>query len=114
MNSYLAAALMIFSAFLAALSQMLLKKSADRTHKNVLMAYLNPRVITAYGILFLTMMLNVVAYRDLPYKVGATLSATSYVFVMLLGRISLGERITMKKAIGNLLIIVGIVVFNWK
>lgn len=114
MNSVVAGALMVFSAFLAALSQMLLKKSAERTYENALYAYLNPRVVIAYGMLFLTMFLNMLAYGSLPYLVGQTLIATSYIFVMLLGRLVLGEKLTVRKVAGNLLIIAGILIFNWK
>lgn len=105
---------MVFSAFLSALSQMLLKKSAERTYKNAISAYLNTRVVAAYGMLFLTMFLNMLAYKYLPYLVGQTLIATSYVFVLLLGRLVLGEKLTLRKVAGNLLIVLGILIFNWK
>lgn len=114
MSSLGAGAAMVLSAFLSALSQMMLKRSADKTYKNALEAYLNPSVILSYGILFATMLINMLAYRSLPYLVGQTLIATSYIFVMLLGRMILGEKLTKKKIAGNLLIIVGILIFNWK
>lgn len=104
---------MVLSAFISALSQMILKKSAERTYETTLGAYLNPNVIAAYAMLFLTMFLNMLAYGSLPYLVGQTLIATSYIFVMLLGRIILGEKLTVKKVVGNLLIIAGILIFNW-
>lgn len=104
--------LMIFNAFLAALSQLLLKTSANQVHKNKLHEFLNIRVILGYGILFSTFLLNIIAYRGIEYKYGPILNSASYAFVLILGGFILKERITIKKIVGMLLIIVGIVVFS--
>lgn len=103
---------MIFAAFLAALSQILLKLSAGKKYKHIVFEYLNPSVVIGYGILILTMAMNVVAYRWVEYKYGPVLNATSYVFILLLGKIILKEELTKKKIIGNVFIILGILIYS--
>ncbi|MCI9524475.1 MAG: EamA family transporter [Erysipelotrichaceae bacterium] len=104
--------LMVFNAFLTAVSQLLLKKSANQTHNNKLQEFLNIRVILGYGILFSTFLLNIVAYRGIEYKYGPILNSTSYAFVLLLGGLILKEKITLKKITGMMLIISGIIIFS--
>lgn len=106
------ALLMVFNAFLAALSQLLLKTSANRTYRNKLSEFLNIRVMLGYGILFSTFLLNIVAYRGIEYKYGPILNSTSYAFVLLLGGLILKEKITYKKIMGMMLIIIGIIIFS--
>ena len=103
---------MIFSAFIASISQILLKKSANKEYKSFINEYINPLVITGYFLLTSSMLLNIVAYRGVNYKLGPVLNATSYVFVLVLGHIILCEKITCKKIAGMILIIIGIIVFN--
>ena len=55
------------------------------------------------------MLLNVVALRTLELTVASVLEASSYIYVMLLSWRFLKEKITRRRLIGNLLIIVGIV-----
>ena len=50
MNVYML--LMFGMTFLTAISQVLLKKSANQTYKSWIYEYLNWRVIVAYGIFF--------------------------------------------------------------
>ena len=104
--------MMLGAAMLAAFSQVLLKMSATRTYKNKLFEYLNPFVITGYGILFMTMAINMFAYRFVEYKYGPVLNSASYLFILILGAIFLKEKITKKKIIGNIIIIVGIVIYS--
>ena len=102
--------IMLVSAFLSALSQLLLKMSAKDTHKSKIFEYLNFKVITGYGLLMLTLLMNTWAYRGVEYKIGPVINATSYVFVLVLGRFVLAEKLTSKKIIGVALIILGICV----
>ena len=111
MNKY--ALLMVFSAFIAAVSQMLLKRSALKKYKNIILEYFNPHVIVGYGLLVATLFINIVAYTGIEYKLGAILATTSYLFVMIFGKIFFNEKITIKKVVGISLIILGIVVFNF-
>lgn len=73
--------------------------------------YLNPYVIVGYGFLFLSMFLTILAYRGLDYKNGPVIESLGYVLVLLLSRLLFGERITKKKLVGTLCILLGIMIF---
>lgn len=104
--------LMIMAAFLAAVSQVLLKMSALKKYDSPILEYLNPYVILGYGLLFLTMGINIVAYQSIDYKYGPVLNASSYVFILILGKLFLKEALTKRKIIGNLIIVIGIIVYS--
>ncbi|UTY38108.1 EamA family transporter [Allocoprobacillus halotolerans] len=104
--------IMLASAFLAALSQILLKLSANKKYKNKLYEILNPLVLSGYVILLCTMFMNIIAYRGLDYKIGPILNSTTYIFVILLSLMILKEKIAKNKFMGIMLIILGLIVFN--
>ena len=112
MTSTIGVILMIFSAFLAACSQVFLKKSADTTYTSKLREILNFKVVLSYGILLSTMILNVYAFRFLPYKIGPVLNSLSYFFVFILSYLFFKEKITIRKIVGIGLIIFGIIIYN--
>lgn len=103
--------LYLISVTIAAFSQLLLKKSANRTHESLLKEYLNPYVIGGYGLLVVSMLLTIGAYRGLAYKNGPIIESLGYVLVMLLSGIFLKEKITARKIAGTALILAGILVF---
>ena len=92
---------MLLSSFLAAISQILLKLSAKKNHKN-------------WIILLLTMIMNIYAYSGIDYKFGPILTTTSYIFVVILSIYILKEKLNKNKIIGISLILIGIVIFNIK
>lgn len=104
--------IMAFSALLAALSQTLLKLSARKHHSRAIYEYLNVRVITAYGLLALSMVLNLFAFRSVDYKWGPIIASTSYIYVLIIGYFVLKEKLSLRKALGSILIIFGIIVFS--
>jgi drug/metabolite transporter (DMT)-like permease len=104
--------IMVCSALLAALSQVLLKLSANKKHGSFWEEYLNVQVIVGYGLLLLTMFMNIFAYRGIEYKFGPILNSLSYVFVAFFGMVLLKEKLSKQKAIGLIMIILGVVVFN--
>ena len=75
---------MLAGTFFTAISQVLLKQSANKKYSNPLLEYLNWRVIVAYGIFF----------------------------VLIFSRVILNEKITKGKLVGNLLIIAGILIYT--
>lgn len=103
--------LYLISVTIAAFSQLLLKKSANRTHESLLKEYLNPYVLGGYGLLVMSMLLTIGAYRGLAYKNGPIIESLGYVLVMLLSGIFLKEKITARKIAGTALILAGILVF---
>lgn len=102
--------LMVGAALLAAVSQILLKLSAKKEHRGLIQEYLNGYVICGYGMLAASLLMNLWAYQGVEYRFGPVINASSYVFVMFLGRLFLREKITWKKFLGNVLIVVGILI----
>ncbi|MCD8154684.1 MAG: DMT family transporter [Clostridiales bacterium] len=105
-------ALMFLGTFFTAISQILLKQSANRTWKNTLSEYLNWRVILAYTIFFGVLLLNTYAYTKVDMKYGSIIDTCSYIFVMILSVGILKERISRGKLIGNLVILTGIFLYT--
>lgn len=103
--------LIILTALMSAVSQILLNFSNRIHYPSKLREYLNPYVITSYAILGLTVFINNYALRFLPLKISHALAATTYIFVLILSRIFLGEKVTLRKVVGNIMIILGIIVF---
>ena len=100
------------SVFVSSVSQIILKKSANKTHENKLQEYLNLPVITAYGLFFGSSLLTVLAYKGVPLSLGPILEATGYIWVAVLGTLFLKEKISKQKMLGMAIIIAGIILFN--
>ena len=103
----------LFSVFISSISQIILKKSADKQHAGVLKEYLNFHVIIAYGLFFCSSFIAMLSYKKIPLSLGAALEATGYIWVTILGLLLLKEKVSKRKWIGLSLIICGIIVFNW-
>ena len=104
-------AVLLFSVFISAFSQVLLKKSALKTYDSFIKDYLNLYVIPAYAIYFLAVFLDLLALRKVPVSFVPVAEASSYVFVLLFGKIFFRENFTKKKLLAMALIITGILVF---
>ena len=105
-------AIFLGSVLVASISQIMLKKSADRKYDRWIDEYLNFRVIFAYGLFFLSSLLTVYAYKFVPLSLGPVLEASGYVFVSGMGYFILKEKIGKRKFLGLVVIIAGIVIFN--
>ena len=99
---------MLGGTFFSAISQILLKQSANSEYKNPLLEYLNWRVILAYVLFFGILLLNTYCYTKVDMRYGPVIDTAAYVFVLILSRLILKEKITKGKIIGNLIIIAGI------
>lgn len=104
-------AILIFSVFISAFSQVLLKKSALKTYDSFIGEYLNFYVIPAYAIYFLAVFLDLLALRKVPVSFVPVAEASSYVFVLIFGRIFFKESFSNRKILAMILIMSGIVVF---
>lgn len=102
----------IFGVFISSVSQILLKKSAQVEYGSKIKEYLNPRVIFAYIIFFGATLCSVLAYTKIPLSFGPILESAGYIFVAILSRLFLKERITKKKLIGLSTIIIGIIIYS--
>ncbi len=105
-------AIFLSSVLVASISQIMLKKSADRKYERWIEEYLNFRVIFAYGLFFLSSLLTVYAYKFVPLSMGPVLEASGYVFVAVMGYFILKEKIGKRKMLGLALMIAGIVIFS--
>ncbi|MCR5283803.1 MAG: multidrug ABC transporter [Lachnospiraceae bacterium] len=101
----------IGSVFVASVSQILLKKSAQKEYKSPIFEYLNPLVIIAYGMFFVSMLITMVALRVVPLSLGNLLEGVGYIYVPILGYFFLGEKMSVNKLIGSAFIIGGIAVY---
>lgn len=104
--------IMCFGTFISAVSQVLLKKAAQKKYENVIREYLNPRVIIAYAIFFAATLLSIIAYKVVPLSMGPIIEATSYVYVTIFGVTIFKEKINKKKLAALLIIVIGIVVYS--
>ena len=106
--------IMLGGTFFSAISQILLKQSANIKYSNPLREYLNWRVILAYFLFFGILLLNTWCYTKVDMRYGPVIDTAAYVFVLLLSKVILKEKITRGKFIGNLIIIAGIIVYTLK
>ena len=98
--------IMLSGTFFSAVSQILLKQSAN------IREYLNFRVILSYTIYMLILLLNTWCYTKVDMRYGPVIDTAAYVFVLLLSHSILKEKITRGKIMGNLIIIAGILIYT--
>ena len=104
--------LLLLSVFISSVSQIILKKAADKTYESTLKEYINPMVIGAYGLFFCSVILTMLALKHVPLSMSPILESTGYIFVSVMGYIFLKERFSRRKLMGFALILAGIVIFN--
>ena len=112
-GSYMINYLIVFliAVFISSLSQVLLKKSANRDYNNIVKQYLNFRVIVAYILFFLSNLIAIYAYKVIPLSLGGILDSTGYIYAIIFGATIFNEKINLKKIISILLIVTGIIIY---
>lgn len=100
----------IFLVFISNISQVMLKKSSQIKYEGKLKEYFNFRIIVAYILFLLCSIISTLLYRYIPLSLGPILESSGYIFIIILSAMFLKERISIKKIIGNLLIIIGIII----
>ena len=100
----------LVSVFLASVSQIVLKKSAGTEYKRKIDEYINKNVIIAYSIFFICTLFTVFALKKIPLSLAPILESTGYIYIAMLSIIFLKERITKKKIIGLILIVMGVLI----
>lgn len=103
--------ILVLAVTVAAFSQILLKISAQRSYNTWWKEYINPYVIGGYGMLFGSMILDIVAFTKVDYKNGPVLETLGNILVPLLSFLILKEKMTKRKILGTIVIISGILVF---
>lgn len=105
------ALILLASVFVSAVSQVMLKISANRQHADTVREYANPLVIGAYVMFVLSTLMTVYAYKEVPLSLGPVLESTSYLYVTAFGALIFKEKVTPRKLLALALIVGGICVF---
>lgn len=104
--------IVVLVVFVSACSQMLLKKGASIEHNSFIRQYLNPWVISGYGIMGLAVVVNIYCMsKGVQVKELSIIESLSYLFVPCLSWMFFGEKITKRKALAIGLILIGILIF---
>lgn len=103
----------LIGVFISSVSQVILKKAANKKYDNHIREYLNVPVISAYAIFFAATLLTVYAYKGIPLSMGPVLEAAGYIFVTVFGVTIFKEKINIKKLIALILIISGICIYSF-
>ncbi len=106
--------ILVTSTLVSSLSQVMLKKSAQKNYPSKLKEYLNPLVIIAYGLFFGCTFLSMYALKIVPLSMSPILEASGYIFVAVLSFWFFREKLTKKQLLGMVMIIGGIVVYTFK
>ncbi len=110
MTKFLYSLLMLGGILISAVAQILLKKSSGREYESKIKEYLNPFVIISYSIFFIATFCSIFAYKEVPLSLGPILGAMEYIFVAVLSRVILKEKVSVKKAIGLAIIVAGVII----
>ncbi len=105
--SYLLA---IAAVLISSASQVLLKKKASNAPKSFWRKFFNAPVIVSYLLLFTSMVLNSLALREMEMTVLPCITATSFLWIMILSAIFLDEKPTRRKVAGVAMILVGVLI----
>ena len=104
--------LVILGIFCSSISQLFLKKSANKEHRSKIFEILNPQVVFSYGIFSCTLLVNIWAMsRGMQLKEMAMLESLGYVFVPLLSFWVLQESISKRTILSVMVILFGIFIF---
>lgn len=104
--------IVIAGIFASSCSQLLLKKSAIKTHKSLIAEFINWRIILAYIILLGSMFINIMGYKNgIQVKDMPILESLGYIFVPILSSIYFNEKIQARTILSISLIILGIIIF---
>jgi len=104
--------IMLVAVFIAACSQVILKREANQQHKSILSEYLNCRVVGAYALFGFSAVINLYVLRHIPLSLAPVLESTGYIFIAVFGYVFLGEKINKRQFGGFCLIILGIIVYS--
>ena len=100
------------ATFVIAASQLILKKASGKDWGSHLREYLNAPVITAYVLSTAATFASVYSMKFLPVAIFAAINGSGQIFVPLLSRIFLKEKMTARKWLGVGVIVVGIIVVS--
>ena len=104
--------LVVAGVFACSAAQLLLKTSAAEKHSSRMMVFLNWRVLVAYSVMVISLLVNIYAMHcGVQLKDMPILEATGYLFVPCLSAICLKEHISHRTVLSIVFIVMGIIVF---
>lgn len=104
--------IMLLSVFVSSCSQIALKKASLKSYPNRIKEYLNMTVAFAYFIFFFATLITLLALKYIPLSYAPVLDSCGYIFVTILGATILKEKINLKKGLGMLIIVIGVLLFT--
>ena len=107
------ALLLMVGVFIGSISQIMLKKAANKKYKNFISAYLNRFVVIAYIIFGGTTVISMYAYKGITLSLGFVIETMGYVFVTIWGVLIFKEQISKKKIFALGLIIFGTIIYSF-
>lgn len=105
------ALVLVLGALVSSVSQVLLKKAALRHYDSFIREYLNPLVIFAYFLFFVSTFASLYAYKGIPLSMGPILEGSAYIYITVFGVTIFHEKLNTKRVIALLLILSGITVY---
>lgn len=99
------------SVVMASFSQILLKKGAMTEYDSFWKEYINPWVITGYGMMFVSLFLTIMGLKGLSFLNAPMMESLGYVLVPVLSALFFREKITLRKSVGIGCIVLGMIVF---
>lgn len=106
------ACILLVGVFVSAISQVMLKKAAQKKYASKIKEYLNPLVIFAYILFVGTTFISIIAYKGIPLSMGPILESTSYLYVTIFGVAIFKEKLNKKRVIALILILCGIIIYS--
>lgn len=100
-----------FGVFLASIAQILLKAHANEVILDKRDKYGSVKIVIAYGLFVLSMLIGNLALRKIQYKYATIIESMSYFFILVGCRIVFKEKITKRKLSGISMITVGMIIF---
>ncbi len=109
--SVLYAGILLLGVLFSSISQVLLKRAAQRQYDSWIKEYLNMRVVIAYMLFLGTTLLSIYAYKGIPLSWGPILESTGYLYVTFFSVTVFHEKLNRQKVISLFLIIAGIAIY---
>lgn len=99
--------LFIISIIIASFSQIILKKGSKE--KNI---FINKYTIVGYLLMLISTLFTLYGYKGVQLSLSQILQSLSFIFIAILSKVFLNEKISRKTIIGICLIIVGIIIYS--
>ena len=105
-------AVAVIATIFASIGHICFKKFALKGKIMSLAMLMNRHLVVGTILFGSSVILSIIALKFIDFSAFYSFTALNYLFISVLSKIYLKERIDKKKIIGNLIIIVGILVYN--